>query len=82
MGLQTANLRSLEQQFEERVGAVDDKYRAKIESLLMDRADAHKKLARSCEELQSEKMAREIAEEERKEAARAKMEVCKCNCKW
>merc|ERR1712136_48500 len=70
----TANLRSLEQQFEERVGAVDDKYRAKIESLLMDRADAHKKLARSCEELQSEKMAREIAEEERKEAARAKME--------
>lgn len=70
----TCNLRNLEQQFEERVSAVDDKHRAKIQSLLMDRADAHLKLAKSCEELQSEKMAREIAEEERKEAAMTKME--------
>lgn len=70
----TCNLRNLEQQFEERVSAVDDKHRAKIQSLLMDRADAHLKLAKSCEELQSEKMARELAEDERKEAARNKME--------
>jgi DNA repair exonuclease SbcCD ATPase subunit len=70
----TVKLQNLEQQFDERVSAVDDKHRSKIESLLMERADARLMLARSCEELQNEKIARELAENERKEAAIGKLE--------
>nr|CAB3264108.1 myosin-14-like [Phallusia mammillata] len=68
-------LSTLEGQFEARVSAVEDKHRSQIESLTMERADARLKIARSCQDLQSEKIAREIAETERKEAAVRSLEA-------
>nr|XP_026691846.1 myosin-14-like [Ciona intestinalis]XP_026691847.1 myosin-14-like [Ciona intestinalis] len=71
---------NLEAEFEDRVSSVEDMHRAKIESLTLERADARRLLARSCEEIQNEKIAREAAENERKEAAKRSMEekIQKC----
>uniref|UniRef100_H2ZEK7 Uncharacterized protein n=1 Tax=Ciona savignyi TaxID=51511 RepID=H2ZEK7_CIOSA len=73
-------LSSLESDFETRVSSVEDLHRSRIESLTLERADVKRLLTRSWEELQSEKMARETAENERKEAAKRSMEkkIQKC----
>jgi len=62
-------------QFDGKVRAVEDQHRSFIDSLKQQKADVTRRLVRSCEELQVERIARENAEKYRQEAAVITLEV-------
>ena len=73
--LQKRKLSKLELQFDGKVREVEDHHRSFIDSLKQQKADVTRRLVRSCEELQVEKIAREKAEKYRQEAAIFTLEV-------
>jgi len=66
----------LQNQFEDRVAAVDDHHRARIDGLLLEKSETKLKLAKSCSDLQDEKIKRETAETVMKESAIKAYKVC------
>ena len=65
----------LELQFDDKVREVENLHHDRIDNLRLEKADVTRRLVRSCEELQVEKIAREKAEKHRLEAAVRTLEV-------